>query len=942
MLTTESRSIFTLSTDDIANTAATTGRATPGSSVTSEIDTLGDRDWFALDVVAGRTYRITLRGADDQSGSLDDPYLSLFRQDGSLITFDDDGGEGRNSAIVFTATFTGRIFIEARSWEDRTTGSYRLEVTERLPNAADPPGLASSATPTDPLFAQQWHLQGGAGINVVPVWADYTGQGVRVGVMDSGIDGGHRDLDDNYDFIRSRAGFSLQPAGEPLQGRDNHGTAVSGTLAAERNGFGGVGVAYNADLIAFYDPLNTSLSVFAQSITNTFRDAARDLHVLNNSWGFGNNFQENANSAFIGNFRTTTLQPAGRALEDLAATGRDGLGTIVVQSAGNAFAHGDNTNLSNFHNSRFVVTVGATDRNGAITSFSSPGSSILVAAPGQSITTTDRAGTDGYGAEDFTTISGTSFSAPIVSGVVALMLQANPRLGYRDVQEILAATARPIVTGTEFAQTGGQGWNGGGMLFSERAGFGLVDARAAVRLAETWTQQNTHANEATLFAFGTSLGGTAIPDGDRAGVSSRVTVTGDLRVERVEVDVLINHAAIGQLQLFLVSPSGTRATLLSNPGATTSRPDGSTQANINFTFGAATFRGEAAAGTWTLIAVDTITGAIGTLQSWALRTYGSVPGADDVYIYTDQFAAVAEAGGPRTRLTDTDGGRDTVNAAAVSGNVVIDLSGGPSTIAGRELTIAAGTIEVAHGGDGNDRLIAGADGAELHGGRGADTIEGGAGADALYGGAGDDRLSGADGADWIDGDGGRDVIYGGGGNDSVRGLDGDDWIDGGPGADDVNGNIGNDTVYGGDGADVWVRGGRDNDLVHGGFGDDLHVNGNIGNDTVYGDDGNDVVFGGQDNDLLYGGPGNDTLSGDRGDDTLHGGPGADAFLLRLGGGQDVVMDFSILEGDRIVIEGGAAPTFTTGAAGELIIGLSDGSSVRLIGVSFADLGSVFG
>lgn len=912
-----------VSPDDIGSGPGSDGRISPGSPLVSQIDVQGDRDWFAVDVVAGRTYTITLDGADSQSGSLDDPFLRLFRADGSLITYDDDGGEGRNSAIVFTATFTGRIYVEASSWEDRTTGSYNLAIRERLPNPPDPEGVVSAAAPTDPNFAQQWHLHGGpGGIGVQPVWADYTGRGVQVGVMDSGIDGGHRDLDDNFDVARSRAAISLQLAGEPLLARDNHGTAVSGTIGAERNGHGGVGVAYNVDLVSFYDPLNTSLSVFATSIGNTYRDAVRDIDVLNNSWGFGNNFQDNANSAFIGNFRNPILEGAGRALEDLATHGRGGLGTVVVQSAGNGFANGDNTNLSNFHNSRFVVTVGATDRNGAITGFSTPGSSVLVSAPGQSIVTTDRVGDAGYRPDDFTTISGTSFSAPVVSGVVALMLEANPRLGYRDVQEILALTARPTVTGTEFVQTGGQGWNGGGLLYSERAGFGLVDARAAVRLAETWTQQGTRANEAAVSAAGG--GGTlVIPDGVAGGVSAQATIAQDVRIERVEVDVRIAHGAIGQLQVVLISPSGTRATLLANPGATSSRPDGSTQANVDFTFGAATFRGESAAGIWRLVVVDTISGTVGELQSWTVRAYGSSPTADDLHVYTDAFGTVGGAGSARSQLTDTDGGRDTVNAAAVGGGSVIDLAGGPSRIAGRDLTIAANTIEVAYGGDGNDLLTAGAGGGELWGGRGNDTLNGGAGPDSLNGGPGEDRIVGGDG------------------DDTVLGLDGDDLIEGGGGADDLNGNRGRDTVQGGPGPDT-IYGGRDDDSVHGGAGNDPYLNGNLGNDTVHGDLGDDSLHGGQGDDLLIGGDGADTLSGDRGNDTLQGGTGADVFVLRSGGGQDVVTDFSFFDGDRVALDPGTPATFAMGPEGELVVSLADGSAMRLVGVPFLALEWVFG
>ena len=99
---------------------------------------------------------------------------------------------------------------------------------------------------------------------------------------------------------------------------------------------------------------------------------------------------------------------------------------------------------------------------------------------------------------DYTAFNGTSAAAPVVSGVVALMLQANPFLGWRDVQTILAYSARHV--GSQIGDPAppvsnelntwnyndAVDWNGGGLHFSRDYGFGLVDAFAAVRLAETW------------------------------------------------------------------------------------------------------------------------------------------------------------------------------------------------------------------------------------------------------------------------------------------------------------------------------------------------------------------------------------------------------------------------------------------------------------------------
>lgn len=182
---------------------------------------------------------------------------------------------------------------------------------------------------------------------------------------------------------------------------------------------------------------------------------------------------------------------------------------------------------------------------------------------------------------------------------------------------------------------------------------------------------------------------------------------------------------------------------------------------------------------------------------------------------------------------------------------------------------------------------------------------------------------------------GADTIVGNAVANFIRGMNGNDSIYGGAGDDDVNGNQGDDTVDGGDGND-FVRGGQGNDLVFGGAGDDIHVNGNIGDDIVHGGTGNDGVFGGQGSDQLFGDEGNDTLSGDLGDDTLTGGAGADRFRIAVGGGHDIVKDFSLAEGDKVLLAPGTTYTVAD-AGGHAVVTLAGGESLALMGVTSASL-----
>ncbi|NDE54437.1 MAG: hypothetical protein EB069_07625, partial [Actinobacteria bacterium] len=356
--------------------------------------------------------------------------------------------------------------------------------------------------PTDTSARYQWHLYPEVGANIFPVWRDWNGTGIKVAIFDQGIDPTHPDLNDNLLLSLGRKASNLSVGGDPILSIDNHGTPVAGVIAAESNGLGVIGVAPKASLVSIYSPLSSSPASFSAEIVNAFT-YAKAFDILNNSWGFGNYSSLGSSYpwAFLDNFRSTTFSKAGQALKSLAENGRNGLGTVVVQSAGNSYSLGDDTNLHNFQNSRYIITVAGTDYQGTATSYSSPGSSVLIAAPGgevninndqlSKIFTTDRVGLAGYGSGDYTFISGTSFSGPIVSGVVALMLDANPLLGYRDVQQIIAYSGRRIAESENtWAYNGAKNWNGGGLHFdsvTHNLGFGLIDTLTAVRLAETWT-----------------------------------------------------------------------------------------------------------------------------------------------------------------------------------------------------------------------------------------------------------------------------------------------------------------------------------------------------------------------------------------------------------------------------------------------------------------------
>lgn len=491
--------------------------------------------------------------------------------------------------------------------------------------------LKPRAQPNDPLFPRQWTLRNtgqsggaaGADANVLPVWeSGRHGEDVVIAVVDDGVESAHPDLASRivpqagYDY-RDQDSVAEPEGGEGAGGNgkpaaDSHGTAVAGVAAASgNNGIGVAGAAYAARLV----PVrliggNAGDDQEAKAMAHRL-----DLvQISNNSWGADDD----------GKTLSAPGPLAAAALESALSQGRGGLGTVFVWSAGNGGNENDNANNDGYVNHPGTIAVGALNDLGQRADYSEPGACLVVSAPSGNDNarppgsfTTDLVGERGYNRAgvdsdipeiDYTgTFNGTSSAAPLVSGVVALMLQANPKLGWRDVQEVLIRSASKT-------HPGSAGWftNAAGIPFHHDFGAGRVDAATAVGLAGSW--RNLGARQAASVAKVTKdLPG--IPDG---GVfEGRLPIAEDLRVEQVTLEVTLNHPSRGELAIDLVSPAGTVSHLFV--------PHADPNADIGHRFTSVFHWGESARGDWKLRIRDSVAGNAGKVSNYRLEVFGTRP-----------------------------------------------------------------------------------------------------------------------------------------------------------------------------------------------------------------------------------------------------------------------------------------------------------------------------
>ncbi|WP_457598783.1 S8 family peptidase [Hydrogenimonas sp.] len=379
--------------------------------------------------------------------------------------------------ILLAGLAPGFLFFTGCNSSSTNEGSYNCYVqeynTSNLPPMPDTVYFSGNT-----LYTQQWaihndssfylqnrinkdahiHMENSSG------GQNFLGRSIKVAIIDDGLDTDHEDLQGaivaTYDVATGTSDV------KPRSDYENHGTEVTGIIAARNNSIGIAGVAPEVEVYFIRLPFDQAIP--NSMIVDAFERAKIwGVDVINCSWGSGD-----------------VSDTVRAAIEDVTRNGRNGKGTVVVFSAGNGGDDGIGDPIGNDESSiPEVIAVGATNKDNVRSTYSNYGTALDVMAPGGEyigITTLDQMGSAGLSDsqiypdyivyDDYpNAFAGTSASAPIVTGIVAQLLEANPNLTRDNVRNALACSADKI--GDVFYDENG---------FNIYYGYGKVNAQKAL------------------------------------------------------------------------------------------------------------------------------------------------------------------------------------------------------------------------------------------------------------------------------------------------------------------------------------------------------------------------------------------------------------------------------------------------------------------------------
>ncbi|XP_052787840.1 furin-like protease kpc-1 isoform X2 [Mya arenaria] len=450
----------------------------------------------------------------------------------------------------------------------------------------------------DPQWANQWHLNTGQSPNhdVKNAWdKGFDGSDVIIAIVDDGIETTHSDLNFNYDPTLSYDYINDVMDPSHRHYNEGHGTNCAGVAAAQKNSVCIIGTAYGAGIAAVRildDVVGATSSQEARALVHKLDD----VDIYSNSWG-----PSDDGDAF-GSLPTVVEE----ALKTGVTEGRGGKGAVYVWASGNGGDNLDDCNADGYANSIYTIAINAVSESGAPTYYAEHCAPALAATysgddSGPRITTT---GPSDSCVNDF---SGTSAACPLAAGIIALLLQANPALTWRDVQHMIAEHSS-----SAGLSNGGFYSNGAGKQVSPYFGFGLLKAEALIDNAATW---QSVPDSITCYQFSTNQINAVTSLSD----SLSLTRCHISHVEHVTINIRYQSANRGTVDLVLTSPVWTQTQVMSG------RNQDFSSEETTWRFMTVHLWGENPIGTWTLSLTDVYNYMYTmNLYSWELTVHGTV------------------------------------------------------------------------------------------------------------------------------------------------------------------------------------------------------------------------------------------------------------------------------------------------------------------------------